>query len=362
MHTHIFCFPDEFLVLLGCCSISLSVCTSASSMGSKHSESKRGVALARPVLDLCQCTSAGIKEDEVSAVVHAHTHVMGIARIVDSSLIASEDENALTDAQQDALQKLRGSLRERGSLQTRTTDADLLRFLRARSYDAAKARTMYEAMLEWRRDIEADTIIETFKFPERKATKESYAHFHHKTDKCGRPIYIERYGQLQIEDLLRVTTLDRLLLYHIKEWEILINCKFPACSRVAGRPILQSLTILDLKGVTMKHLNKQVRHFIQKITRIDQDYYPEYLGKMLIINAPSSFKAMWQLIKPWLDKDTPKKIEVCGSNYSAKLLELVDRENLPEFLGGTCQCQGGCENSDAGPWNDYLYKPYLEEC
>lgn len=330
-------------------------------MGSKHSESKRGVTIPRPMLDLCQCTSSQSKEEEVSTVLHTHLHVTGIARVADSSLIALEDEIVLTDAQQDALHKFRSSLQERGSLRTRDTNTDLLRFLRARSFDVAKARAMYEAMVEWRREIGADTIIETFKFPERKAIKEFYPHFHHKTDKCGRPVYIERYGQLQLEDLLRLTTLDRLLLYHIKEWEILIDCKFPACSRAAGRPILQSLTILDLKGVTMKHLNKPVRNFIQKITRIDQDYYPEYLGKMLIINAPTSFKAMWQLIKPWLDKNTPKKIEVCGLNYSAKLLELVESANLPEFLGGTCRCQGGCENSDAGPWNESSYNPYPEE-
>ncbi|KAH7281732.1 hypothetical protein KP509_36G061100 [Ceratopteris richardii] len=176
----------------------------------------------------------------------------------------------------------------------------------------------------------------------------------------GRPIYVGRYGQLHLNDLLRVTTLERLTLYHIKEWEILIKWKFPACSRAVGYPIFQSLAILDLKGMTMKHLNKQVMNFIQKITKIDQDYYPEHLGKMVIINAPASFKAMWQLVKPWLDKNTLKKIDVCGSNYSAKLLQLVDSKNLPAFLGGACHCPDGCENSDAGPWNESSYNPYPE--
>eukprot|EP00250_Pteridium_aquilinum_P009496 c18704_g1_i1 orf=502-1479(-) len=324
-------------------------------MGSKHSESKRAAAIARPVLDLCHCTSGGSQEGD------EHPHVSGVAKVADSSSVIVEDENLLTDAQEEALHRLKSSLYERGYLRTRDTDADLLRFLRARSFDVTKSRAMYEAMVEWRQEIGADTIKETFKFPERKATKELYPHFHHKTDKRGRPIYIERYGQLQLEDLLKVTTLDRLLLYHIKEWEVLIDWKFPSCSRVAGRPITQSLTILDLKGVTMKHLSKQVRQFIQKIARIDQDYYPEHLGRMLIINAPTSFKAMWQLIKPWLDKSTQKKIEVHGSNYSVKLLELVDSENLPEFLGGTCRCRGGCENSDAGPWNEFPYNPYQED-
>ena len=37
-----------------------------------------------------------------------------------------------------------------------------------------------------------------------------------------------------------------------------------------------------------------------------------------------------------------------GSNYESELLQLVDRENLPRFLGGGCNCAGGCENSDVG--------------
>jgi hypothetical protein len=107
---------------------------------------------------------------------------------------------------------------------------------------------------------------------------------------------------------------------------------------------------------TMRHMSKQVRNFIQKITKVDQDFYPEYLGKMFIVNAPTAFKAMWTVVRPWLDKATQKKIEVHSGNFTSKLLELVDSENLPAFLGGTCCCPGGCENADAGPWNETSYQ------
>jgi hypothetical protein len=107
---------------------------------------------------------------------------------------------------------------------------------------------------------------------------------------------------------------------------------------------------------TMRHMSKQVRNFIQKITKVDQDFYPEYLGKMFIVNAPTAFKAMWTVVRPWLDKATQKKIEVHSGNFTSKLLELVDSENLPAFLGGTCCCPGGCENADAGPWNESSYQ------
>eukprot|EP00250_Pteridium_aquilinum_P011251 c19936_g2_i1 orf=233-1192(+) len=289
---------------------------------------------SRPVLDLCHCGSSH-KGEACDA---------GNGLPVD-----------LSPSQQESLQTFRDCLQDKGLLLKNVSDADLLRFLRARSFDLAKAKAMYEAMIDWRKEIGADTIIQSFQFPERKAIKELYPHFHHKTDKFGRPIYVERVGHLQLEEILKITTMDRMLMYHIKEWEILIDWKFPACSKKAGQMIMQSLTILDVKGVAMKAMNKQVRSFIQKITKIDQDYYPEYLGKMFIVNAPTAFKAVWAVIKPWLDKRTQKKIEVHGSNFTSKLLELVDAENLPEFLGGSCQCVEGCENSDAGPWKEISY-------
>jgi len=37
-------------------------------------------------------------------------------------------------------------------------------------------------------------------------------------------------------------------------------------------------------------------------------------------------------------------------------LEVVEAENLPEFLGGKCKCEhfgGDCMKSDRGPWQAY---------
>jgi hypothetical protein len=33
-------------------------------------------------------------------------------------------------------------------------------------------------------------------------------------------------------------------------------------------------------------------------------------------------------------------------------LKQVLKENLPSKFGGECRCPGGCELSDAGPWQD----------
>ena len=92
------------------------------------------------------------------------------------------------------------------------------------------------------------------------------------------------------------------------------------CSKTYGSRVDKTVTILDLKGISLSHISKQVYNFIQIASTIAQNNYPECLGNMFIINSPMLFSGVWALIKGWLDKKTQDKIQIIGSGYKKTLL------------------------------------------
>ena len=185
----------------------------------------------------------------------------------------------------------RALLAEFRELLERTTDIKgnatfddyyLRRFLRARSHDLAKAEAMFASHLKWRRDFGTDTILEDFVYDEREAFLALYPQGYHKVDKLGRPIYIQHLGQINMKAMKNVTTEERMIRFHVQEYERALKYIFPACSEEAGEHVSQTLAIMDLKGLGLRHLSGDVKRILSVLTRIDQDNYPETLGKTLV--------------------------------------------------------------------------------
>lgn len=202
-----------------------------------------------------------------------------------------------------------------------------------------------------------DHLVRTFEFTEKPKVLAFYPQYYHKTDKDGRPVYIEQLGNVDLEQMRKITTDERLVENLVVEYEKMVDPRLPACSRKAGCLLETSCTIIDLKGVGLGKAG-QVYGYLQRTSGICQDYYPERLGKMYIINAPWGFSSVFAIVKRLLDPVTVAKIHVLGSGYQKELLAQIPAENLPTEFGGKCECPGGCQLSDSGPC-EYLGLPFI---
>jgi hypothetical protein len=269
---------------------------------------------------------------------------------------ASGFYNELNQAQYDALQEWKKNLISQNVLPNLDNydDLFLLRFLRARKFDLEKTMEMFKKFLQWRIDMKVDELRESYEMENLIAIKKLYPHGYHRTDKEGRPIYIELYDKTDVKALFKITTEDKMVKYYIKQYERQIKYIFPACSAVVKRPVEQSCTILDANGIGITSLFGPIKGFVKLASDIGQDYYPEMLGKMTIVNVGFLFRAVWSMVKAFIDPKTQNKINLLKSTYKDDLLALIDEENLPSFFGGKCTCSGflyGCLGSDIGPWN-----------
>jgi len=151
--------------------------------------------------------------------------------------------------------------------------------------------------------------------------------------------------------MYKITSSERMLTNLAVEYERLADPRLPACSRKAGQLLETCCTIMDMKGVGIAKA-PQVYGYVKQASALSQNYYPERLGRFYLINAPWGFSGVWSMIKGWLDPVTVAKIHILGSGYQTELFKQIAPENLPKAFGGTCECEGGCEFSDMGPWKE----------
>lgn len=277
-------------------------------------------------------------------------------RKVDYRVPSVSIEDVRDASEEKAVHELRQKLIEKELLPERHDDYHtLLRFLKARDFHIERTIRMWEEMLNWRKEFGADTILEDYEFEELEEVLQHYPQGYHGVDREGRPVYIERLGKAHPSRLMRITSIERYLKYHVQEFERAFSEKFPACSIAAKKQICSTTTILDVQGLGLKNFTPSATSILGAMAKVDNNYYPETLHRMFVVNAGSTFKRyLWPAAQKFLDPKTIAKIHVLEPKSLGKLLEAIDPSQLPDFLGGSCTCpvEVGCLRSNMGPWND----------
>ncbi|XP_068435212.1 SEC14-like protein 1 [Clinocottus analis] len=243
----------------------------------------------------------------------------------------------LTPLQESCLIRLRQWLQEthKGKI---PKDQHVLRFLRARDFNLEKAREFLCQSLTWRKQHQVDFLLDTWERPQ--LLQDYYTGGWHHHDRDGRPLYILRLGQMDTKGLVRASGEEALLrqVLSINE-EGLRRCE--ENTRVFGRPISCWTCLVDLEGLNMRHLWRPGVKALLRIIEVVEGNYPETLGRLLILRAPRVFPVLWTLVSPLIDENTRKKFLVyAGNDYQGPggLVDYIDKEILPDFLGGDCMC------------------------
>jgi hypothetical protein len=194
-------------------------------------------------------------------------------------------------------------------------------------------------------DVCPDGNINTRDFPDWKWLVHHGSGAWHYTSKVGYPIVIENIGKHNAKGFAQDCPKEQLLEWHVRINEVLFGPIMEEASKRAGKKIDKILVIFDMNGTGLHQLNPSGLAVIKGIVDCDQQYYPERLGQLFIINAPSLFSMGWRIISTWLDPRVLEKIQILGKDYQETLLKYVDASALPKIYGGQCECKhmtGGC--------------------
>jgi len=214
------------------------------------------------------------------------------------------------------------------------------RFLRARKYDLDAAIQMFIEAMKWREEMKVDSIFETFpKTPQYELLVTHYPASYHWKDppltKDSSVVLLSGIGRVD-PSIIQTVGYQNLVQFHIWCMETLERLHTKTIQEKGYWPGF--VMIEDLEGVGYHTFSTRVLGLMQEITRINQNYYPDMLRKMYIINVPSIFYIFWKVIQLWLEQRSIAKIELINGKASIiadKIEAIFDLSSLPLRLGGT---------------------------
>lgn len=231
------------------------------------------------------------------------------------------------------------------NLNFNTDDEDtflkILRFLRARKFNVKNAMTMIREDVSWRsQQNRLDLSIESAQDVLDCDIAKIYKYFpvwFQGFDKQMRPVSYRQFGKFEIWNVLKLTTMERLIRFHAWETEQALRSMY-SLSGKSNYNIETFVLVIDAAGWNMKLATSDAFTFIKGMAVTDSDHYPERLGTLVLINAPPMLSFAWRIIQGFLDSVTKAKIRILSSDpeeWQPVLRQYIDVDQIPKQYGGT---------------------------
>ncbi|XP_035223715.1 SEC14-like protein 2 isoform X3 [Stegodyphus dumicola] len=219
-------------------------------------------------------------------------------------------------------------------LQHHHDDQFLLRWLKARDFDLAKAERMIRESFKFRKKLGADTILTSaYELPE--------VYKKHPITEClgfDKEHSVVRLFMAGICDYkgfvysLRIVDMMKILIYMLEHDLKMVQEKKKKIVKLEEKTTF----ILDFNGFTLKQFyDKSVINAGIQLITMYQDNYPETLKAAYLINVPSYFSWIFNLFKPFLNAVTLSKIKIYRTDeWQDELFQIMDPKLVPAFMGG----------------------------
>lgn len=192
---------------------------------------------------------------------------------------------------------------------------------------------MVSQMLKWRKERKLyDLTINSF--PQELTI--CGAAFTYENDKYGnRTVYL-RAGMCKNCAELRSASKD-----------FLSYLMFKTDDPIEGSPFV---VIMDLTNTTWSNYDIDL---LMHLLALLKDYFPVNLDYVLAINFPWILSTAWSLIKHLIPSEKRDAVQFISSS---KVFDYIDKENCPDFLGGTCTKPYTSKNPGAPNTIEYLVR------
>merc|ERR1711879_502096 len=81
---------------------------------------------------------------------------------------------------------------------------------------------------------------------------------------------------------------------------------------------------------------------VKACIKLTSTHYPQRSHKMIIINVPKWFDALYAIVRPLLNEAQRAKINIFrGDSVLTGMRETIDDDNIPKELGGSCPVEMG---------------------
>eukprot|EP00560_Eucampia_antarctica_P005045 CAMPEP_0197837206 /NCGR_PEP_ID=MMETSP1437-20131217/31448_1 /TAXON_ID=49252 ORGANISM="Eucampia antarctica, Strain CCMP1452" /NCGR_SAMPLE_ID=MMETSP1437 /ASSEMBLY_ACC=CAM_ASM_001096 /LENGTH=333 /DNA_ID=CAMNT_0043444057 /DNA_START=39 /DNA_END=1040 /DNA_ORIENTATION=- len=205
-----------------------------------------------------------------------------------------------------------------------------IRFLRAEKGNFEKGKKRFEETLEWRKENKMDEILQA-EWAHFDTVKENWPHYFHLRGKQNEPVYYEMPPKMKLKPMRAAGLKMKDLLHHyalVTEfmWQYIESSE-------EGK----SIYVIDLQGMGFWDFAGEIIDFCRKASKFTQQHYPERAGTIFVINVPTFFQVIYNVMKPMADPVTLEKIKVVSGKEAVQtaLREKILIENIPPQYGGT---------------------------